>query len=354
MNKFFRIIDANLNRVCEGLRVCEDYLRFNNENIKLSKEFKELRHNIRNFLSKLDYLENRDSLNDVGLIISKNYKLDDRKNINDILVANLTRAQEGIRVIEETLKLIGKYDLSKEAEHYRFVTYKLEKDLFFPLKNKLDFIKNYGIYGITAHKYSNGKDNIEVVKAMLDGGIKVIQYREKEKSNYEKFKETLEIKKIIDKYNALFIIDDDIDIALTCDADGVHLGQEDIPLKNARDILGNDKIIGISTHEKKQALKALEDGADYIGVGPIYKTFTKDNVCPPVGLSYLDYVSCNIDLPFVSIGGIKEDNILEVLEHGGRCISLVTGIVSSDDIYKTVKNLYKIIDEFKKSKESLK
>lgn len=198
-----------------------------------------------------------------------------------------------------------------------------------------------GIYGITAEAFSLGRSNIEVAEAMIAGGIQTIQYREKrhKKEYREIYRECKKIREITRKHGVLFIVNDFVDIALLVDADGVHIGQEDLPVAAARKLLGPEKIIGLSTHNPRQAQAAATTGADYIGVGPIYATATKEDVCAPVGLDYLDYVATNIDLPFVAIGGIKSHNIKEVSAHGATTICLVTEIVGSKDVAATVQEL---------------
>ncbi len=124
------------------------------------------------------------------------------------------------------------------------------------------------------------------------------------------------------------------------DADGVHVGQEDLPVDAVRSLIGDDKIIGLSTHSPEQAEKAIAQGADYIGVGPIFTTETKEDVCAAVGLDYLDHVVAHSSLPFVAIGGIKEHNIDEIITRGARSICLVTEIVGSEDIYATLVRLH--------------
>ncbi|MBU0952306.1 MAG: thiamine phosphate synthase [Elusimicrobia bacterium] len=196
-----------------------------------------------------------------------------------------------------------------------------------------------GIYGITAEEYSLGRSNLEIVKAMIEGGIKVIQYREKENMTPgKKFEECLKIRDLTRKNNVLFIVNDHIDIAQLVGADGIHLGQDDISIKEARKIFKG--LIGLSTHSPEQARKAVEDGADYIGVGPIYPTKTKKSVCPAVGLEYLDYVVAKLKIPFVAIGGIKEHNIKEVISHGAKTVALVTEITGSKDIPGMIKKLH--------------
>lgn len=197
------------------------------------------------------------------------------------------------------------------------------------------------IYGLTAEEFSAGRSNQEVVEDMLAAGIKFIQYREKDKKAREMYYECLKIKELVRAAGATFLINDHIDLALAIDADGVHIGQDDLPPSEVRRLLGPDKIIGLSTHSPDQAHAALETGVDYIGVGPIFTTHTKKDVCAAVGLEYLDYVVKNIDLPFVAIGGIKEHNIKEVRQHGARMIALVTEIVGAGDIVGKVNAIQK-------------
>ncbi len=129
-----------------------------------------------------------------------------------------------------------------------------------------------------------------------------------------------------------------MDIALLCDADGVHVGQDDIPPQEIRKLLGNDKIIGLSTHEPSQALAAQENiHVDYIGVGPLFPTTTKNT--PSVGLEYLDFVVKNISIPFVAIGGIKEHNLHEIISLGAKRVCLVSEIVGAEDISSKIKSL---------------
>ncbi len=201
-----------------------------------------------------------------------------------------------------------------------------------------------GLYGITAENFANGRSSIECVKEMIKGGIKIIQYREKYKSIKEKTKEAKEIARICKESGVVFIVNDHIDIALLVDADGVHIGQDDMDIKDVRRILGEKKIIGVSTHAPLEAKKAVEEGADYIGVGPIFKTTTKDR--EPVGLEYLEYVVKHIDIPFVAIGGIKEHNLNEIAKRGAKRVALVSEIVGAEDIVKKIDNLDKILKNY--------
>jgi len=198
-----------------------------------------------------------------------------------------------------------------------------------------------GVYGITAEKFSAGRSNIEVVQQMIAGGIRIIQYREKRpsKSFGEMLEECRAIRHLTREAGVLFIINDYPDIAQLVDADGVHVGQDDFPVAEVRRLIGPDKLIGLSTHGPDQAAAAVQAGADYIGVGPIFSTQTKDDVCAPVGLGYLDHVVRTCPLPFVAIGGIKEHNLGQVLDRGAKTVCLVTEIVGAADIAATARRL---------------
>jgi len=195
------------------------------------------------------------------------------------------------------------------------------------------------IYGITAEEYSRGRGNIEVAAQMIEAGIRIIQYREKEKSNRQQYEECRKIREMTRQAGVTFIVNDHLDLALLVEADGIHLGQDDLPPEAVRKLAGDTMFIGLSTHSPAQAEAAVKLGVDYIGVGPIFATNTKKDVCSPVGLEYLEYVVKNISLPFVAIGGIKEHSIAEVYRRGARCIALVTEIVGAPDIGAKVRNL---------------
>ncbi|WP_010252372.1 thiamine phosphate synthase [Acetivibrio cellulolyticus] len=200
------------------------------------------------------------------------------------------------------------------------------------------------LYCITDEEHSKGRNNIEVVKEMIGAGVKIIQYREKNRKLLHKYNECLKIRVMTKEAGVAFIVNDNIDIAMLVGADGVHIGQDDLPIEKVRELVGNDMIIGLSTHSPRQAEDAVRRGADYIGVGPIYRTYTKKDVCDPVGLEYLKFVVQNISIPYVAIGGIKEHNLDEVIGRGAKCVAMVTEIVESDNIkekIKTIKNKMK-------------
>lgn len=350
MNNNMRIIDANLNRISEGIRVLEDHFRFAVIDKPLNEKLRDYRHMVRESFkdSDLKLISSRDSMTDNGLNISIASEVDKKSSQKEFMLANFKRIQEAVRSIEENLHLMNEHSKAKIFESIRFGIYELEKQAVSKLKRLIP----HGIYGITAEEYSNGKSNIEVIKEMVGSGIKIIQYREKEerKSRKAMLEECLEIRKITKENGVLFIVNDFLDIAILTGADGIHCGQEDLSVADIRK-LSADMMIGISTHNPEQAHKAVSDGADYIGVGPIFKTATKKNVCEPVGLEYLNYAVKNINIPFVAIGGIKEINIDQVLKAQAKTISLVTEITGADNIKAKITSLNEIIRNYNKTTE---
>lgn len=168
----------------------------------------------------------------------------------------------------------------------------------------------------------------KTIPIILESGIRWVQYRDKDKTRREVFFEALRLREITRKFNACLIINDYADIALAVDADGVHLGQDDMPLREARSIMGN-RIIGISTHSVQEALKAEREGADYIGFGAIFPTATKD-VGTPKGVGGLREVKNAVTIPVIAIGGIRPDNVLSVFETGCEGVAASSGLLDGD------------------------
>lgn len=193
------------------------------------------------------------------------------------------------------------------------------------------------IYALTDSSFSLGRSTEEVVCALLSAGVRIVQYREKTRNAGAMLEECRLLRRLTREAGACFIINDYVDLALLVDADGVHVGQEDLPVPEVRRLVGTDKIIGLSTQTQEQALAAERCGADYIGIGPIFATQTKKDACAPLGLSYLEWVAAHIQLPAVAIGGINEGNIGEVARHGARCCALVSELVSAPDIRAKVR-----------------
>ena len=206
-----------------------------------------------------------------------------------------------------------------------------------------------GVYAITDSKSAKNKKFLDYCEDLLKGGAKIIQYREKKREMKLLLEEAKALRELTLKYNATFIVNDYLDIALLSEADGIHIGQDDLPIKDVRKILGENKIIGISTHNPQEAQQAIIDGADYIGVGPIFYTETKEDVCAPVTLEYLDFVNKNIKLPYVAIGGIKENNLDKVLAMGAKSICLVSELVGADNTLETTKKINNMIKNWHKN-----
>ena len=188
------------------------------------------------------------------------------------------------------------------------------------------------LYAVTDRSWLHGQTLYEQAEQALQGGATFLQLREKELDEAHFQEEAIALKALCRQYGVPFVLDDNVALAVATDADGVHVGQEDLPVEAVRRLVGPDMIIGLSTHTPDQARAAVASGADYIGVGPIYPTQTKKDVCAAVTLDYLDWVVANITLPFVAIGGIKRHNIADVIAHGARCCAIVSEFVSAPDI----------------------
>lgn len=339
-----RILDANINRCAEGLRVLEDIARFRFDQKEGSAELRQIRHKVRDLFKghENSLLGSRDSANDVGVLTSAQSMSDQRKGLKDTVLSNFKRVQEAFRSMEEILKTMDAYSTAKTIENLRFGVYSLEPRLLDCFKRKLP----EGVYGILGEKFSRGRSNIETAQLMVDAGIDILQYREKltDKSRKEVYEECHQIRKITSDAGVPFIVNDFADVALMVGADGVHQGQDDLPIKELRTI-APDLMLGCSTHSPEQAQKAIEDGADYIGVGPIFTTQTKEDVCDAVGFEYLEHVVAHHEIPFVAIGGIKRHNLKEVVSRGAKTICLVTEIIGAENIETRINEIKNIIGE---------
>jgi thiamine-phosphate pyrophosphorylase len=203
--------------------------------------------------------------------------------------------------------------------------------------------RDFRLYVITAQSNHPGRSVVDVIEQTLIGGAHIVQLRNKTGTREEVLEQAKALRLLTRKYNVPFIINDYPDIVLETDADGVHLGQEDMPIAEARRLLGPDRIIGISTHNLNQALKAERDGADYIGVGPVFPTDTKPGKAA-VTTSYVTEAARHISIPFVAIGGITLDNADLVLAAGAKRICAVSAIVGSDDPASVCRSFLKRIE----------
>lgn len=195
-------------------------------------------------------------------------------------------------------------------------------------------LKRMGAYVITS------EDHLKIAKEACRGGVKILQYRDKVSSQAEKLRIAGLIREMTGKSGVLFIVNDNIDIALLSGADGVHLGQDDVSVKEARKIVPKNFIVGKSTHSLEQALAAEKEGADYIGIGPVYKTPTKEDYIP-IGVETVKKVIKNINIPFVCIGGLNFDNIRELIDLGAKSVAMVREFqVNTDENVQKLNKMF--------------
>lgn len=351
-----RIIDANLNRASEATRVLEEIARFLIEDEELSTQLKNIRHEL-NFQQELDYtnyLLSRDTINDVGVNIenpSKNAQTHPNQQhlpLQKIFKSNIKRLQQALRTLAE---YSVNNDETEIYEKLRYNSYTLEKIMWDKLKEKYNQIKlaEKKLYLVTnSDKFESEDDFLNAVASALKGGVDILQLREKNKSAKEIISLGKKIKELCSLYDATFIVNDRVDIALSIGADGVHLGQDDMDINSARELIkntrGSDFIIGISTHAPEQALKASEQGADYIGVGPLYETPTKAGR-EAVGLEYATWAAENISIPAFGIGGVDLENLDEVLNTGIQRIAVVRAIINSTSPENSAKEFNKKLSQ---------
>ncbi len=324
-SRIYQIIDANLDRAREGLRVIEDWARFGlgeDDCVATIKNYRQILG--KNHLEV--YKQSRNSIKDrcQGLTHQEQMK---RKTPEQIISSNSARVQEALRVIEEFSR-IHNNDLSEIASVIRYEIYALEIKLLNlnKRKNSIEIIKENDLYVIT-----NKKENLlEIVEDLLIAGVKIIQHRFKSGNDKDHLKEAIQIKNLCKKYNSLLIINDRIDIALASDADGVHLGQDDLDLQTARQLLGDSKIIGISANNEIDISHALKENCDYIGIGPIFETATKKDK-KTIGIEKIKTLTKDLNIPWFAIGGITTNNIAYLKSNGFKKVALVSQLMNSED-----------------------
>jgi thiamine-phosphate pyrophosphorylase len=208
---------------------------------------------------------------------------------------------------------------------------------------------DYSLYLVTDRGLSRGRPTLEIIKAAVNGGATVVQLREKDCSTREFIEQALAIKEFLKDHGVPLIINDRVDVAQAVKADGVHLGQTDMPLGLAKNILGDSMIIGISAESLQDAIEAEKGGADYLGVSPIYTTPTKTDTAPPLGLEGLREIRKAVRIPLVGIGGLNRDNAGEVIRNGADGVAVVSAIVAADDPQMAADALKQIIIEARKT-----
>lgn len=338
-NAIKRILDANLDRAREGLRIIEEWCRFGLDDRELALSCKEMRHELAGWHS-IDLKSSRDTPHDIGTELTHEGE-ETRESIEGLLEANLARVQEALRAIEEYGKL---YDsrMGTAFKALRYRVYSLESKLFSrTLRQKL---KDSPLYFVTSPE-----ENLEaIVEAALRAGLSLVQYRDKTADDTVRLEKAARLRELCHRYGALFILNDRVDIASAVNADGVHLGQQDIPIALAREFLGSRAIIGRSTTNPTEMEQALREGADYVGVGPVYETPTKPGKSA-AGLEYVRYARANCPIPWFAIGGIDAGNVEEVIAAGASRVAVVRAISRSSDPGVATGQL---LDKLKKSREN--
>jgi thiamine-phosphate pyrophosphorylase len=323
-----RILDASANRAREGLRVVEDYARFALDDPMLTRRIKEVRHRLAEALRGLDpemLLGSRDTRGDVGTHIMTTSE-QSRENPRAVLIANFKRTGEALRSLEEYGKLVDVW-ISGRFEVLRYDVYTLEKLTLTALAARK------GLDGVNLMVLVGGLptfgDLTWIVGEALAGGAGAIQLREKGLPDRELLKRAREVRILTAQAKALFVMNDRPDLARLAGADAVHLGQDDVALRDARRVVGSSMLIGLSTHDRPQLEKAVLEGAGYLGVGPVFTSETKtfDDLA---GLGYVGQAAESSSLPWFAIGGIGEENLDQVLDAGARRVAVSSAVVRAE------------------------
>lgn len=342
----YRIIDENLNRLSEGLRVLEDIARMLLDDPDLTGRLKTLRHNlVRGDLAfNLELLQARDSTGDVGAAMDVQGE-NKQQELPLIAVANSRRAQESLRVLEEMSRLpaLSSTLISDRFREARFELYTLEKLLVSRLLRKEKVSLVSGLYVIIDSQFVQDRDYLETARRIIQAGVKVIQLRDKKPDKSRLLRVACDLQDLCRQHNVLFIMNDYLDIALAVGADGLHIGQNDLPVETARRLLPLDKILGVSVTTPELANAAVSAGADYIAVGAIYPTTSKEKI-NIVGLETVRQVRQVIKTPLVAIGGINRDNARSVIEAGADSVCVISAVLNAPDITRAARDIIKKIE----------
>lgn len=343
-----RIIDANLNRIGEGLRLLEELARMILNDVNLTQQLKTMRHQIletdKSFNQRL--LQARDSESDIGINLEAPPKKE--RELTSILVANSRRVQESLRTIEELAKIPQTGLDTEKFKKARFNLYTIERNLLSRLLRQDKIRRLSGLYVIVDTQALLKRKHIEVARAAIAGGARVIQLRDKTSTKKELLPIAEQLKELCTEHNVLFIINDHLDLLLAVDADGLHLGQDDLPIKTTRRLLPVDKILGISTRTVDGAVAAQAEGADYIAVGAMYPTPSKA-AAQVVGVERLKQVRQAVTLPLVAIGGINQENAAAVMAAGADSLAVIRAVVQAEAPQKAAQEIVNIIEASKKS-----
>lgn len=354
--KVYRLLDAAANRAREALRVLEDYARFFLDDFERTRQLKDFRHELRAILESVSLsqrLSARNTENDVGTEVESDGEFR-RCDIRDVLSANFSRLQESLRSLEEFSKLEHP-ETARRLERLRYRSYMLHKeivqavrerpdsdDLALPRHRLLEQARLYALIDVR----ENDEAFTELVDAFVEGGVGIIQLRDKSADDRTLLARSRILRRRIEAQTpkTLFIMNDRPDLAVLADADGVHVGQEEIPVSEARKIVGPERLIGVSTHDIEQARQAVADGADYIGVGPVFESSTKAFDHIP-GLDLLKEIAAEITLPAFAIGGITAENLPDVLASGVRRVAVGSALTNDSDPVASARKLAERLED---------
>ena len=324
----YRILDASANRAREGLRVLEDYVRFACDDRMLTAEFKRIRHQLKEALSQLPRLRlltARDTEQDVGTELATSNEWS-RENLLDVVAANFKRTQEALRSLEEFGKVESRA-MAEAIEAARYKLYTLERIILVGAESRTR-LDGVVLYVLVSSELCSGGIEWTISEAVA-GGAQVIQLREKNLADRELLTVARRVRSITRDAGVLFIMNDRPDLARLAHADGVHIGQEELAVKDARRVVGGDALVGFSTHSIEQARQAVLDGANYIGVGPTFPSETKPFDQFP-GLEFVRQVQAEIRIPFFVIGGLNLQNLHKVLETGAERVAVSSAICTAE------------------------
>jgi len=316
-----RILDANLDRAREGLRIVEEWCRFGLNQPDLTAQIKDLRQTLARHHSP-DLRQARDTPNDPGTEFTHAQEAT-RTSLTAVLQANFCRVQEALRVLEEYGKLYSS-ELAMDCKAMRYQVYTLESQLLGLHRHQR--LATARTYLVTAES----ERLLPTVEAALEGGIALVQYRAKQGDDRDRIPVAQQLCDLCHRYGALFLVNDRVDIALAVNADGVHLGQTDMPMAQARQLLGSQRIIGRSTTNPDELDRAMAEGADYVGVGPVYATPTKPDKAA-AGLDYVAHAAAHATIPWFAIGGIDGDNLNAVLQAGAERVAVVRALMAAEN-----------------------
>ena len=337
-----RTLDAAANRAGEGLRVVEDFVRFALDDRHLTQCCKSLRHDLAVAVAKIPVdqrLACRDTPGDVGTHVTTAEE-QSRSDGADVAAAALKRSQQALRSLEEFSKVICP-ELGTRFEQIRYRSYSLERAAHSTVSNR------ERLRGVRLYVLVNGRGSDEelasLIEAITASGVDAIQLRDKTLSDRELLQRARAARQATAKSGALLIINDRPDLAALSHADGVHVGQDELSVNDARRIVGPRALVGVSTHTIEQARTAVLDGADYLGCGPTFATRTKQ-VDKLSGVEFLRQVAGEIRLPAFAIGGIDGSNLAKVATTGFTRLAVSSAVTDAEDPALVTRRLRNTLD----------